>query len=143
MRVGFIAGPAKILNEIAMLKLLSGLSTSSLNERVIHEIIHGGHYRSYIERLRQRINWARTQMLERLGDLGYVLAQPPAAGLFLWLDMSRDAEPLARQLNQHDIPATPGSLFYPDQRVSTYLRLSVSSYDHPHLWDALAAWQQG
>ncbi len=143
MRVGYIAGPANILNEIAMLKLLSGLSTSSLNERVIHEIIHGGHYRSYIERLRQRINWARTHMLERLGDLGYVLTQPPAAGLFLWLDMSRDAEPLARQLNQHDIPATPGSLFYPDQRVSTYLRLSVSSYDHPYLWEALAAWQQG
>ncbi|MGO1766415.1 MAG: PLP-dependent aminotransferase family protein, partial [Advenella sp.] len=129
MRVGYIAGPANILSEIAMLKLLSGLSTSSLNERVIYEIINGGHYRSHIERLRQRINSARTHMLARLSAMDYALAQPPAAGLFLWLDMTRDAEPLARQLNQRNIPATPGSLFYPDQRVSTYLRLSVSSWD--------------
>lgn len=143
MRVGYIAGPANILNEISTLKLLSGLSTSSLNERIIHEIMHGGHYRSYIERLRQRINSARTQMLEHLGELGYVLSQPPAAGLFIWLDLQRDAEPLARQLNQYDITATPGSLFYPDQRVSTYLRLSVSSCDNPKLWECLAAWKNG
>lgn len=142
MRVGYIAGPAAELNHISTLKLLSGLSTSTLNERIIHEIIHGGHYRSYIERLRQRINQARTQALARLAEMGYVMAQPPAAGLFIWLDMQRDSEPLARQLNQHDIPATPGSLFYPDQRVSTFLRLSVSSCENPYLWECLAAWRQ-
>src|SRR5690606_7653243 len=106
-------GPAAVLNDISTLKLLSGLSSSNLNERIIHEIIHGGHYRSYIERLRQRINAARTQILQRLGEMGYVQDQPPAAGLFIWLNLDRDTEPLARQLNQYSIPATPGSLFYP------------------------------
>ncbi len=143
MRVGYIAGPAAVLNDISTLKLLSGLSSSSLNERIIHEIIHGGHYRSYIERLRQRINAARTQVLQRLGEMGYVQDQPPAAGLFIWLKMDRDTEPLARQLNQYSIPATPGSLFYPDQRVSTHLRLSVSGCDSPHLWECLAACKPG
>ncbi len=142
MRVGYIAGPAAVLSDISTLKLLSGLSTSSLNERIIHEIIHGGHFRSYIERLRQRINQARTQVLEKLAALGYAISQQPAAGLFIWFDTQRDSEPLARQLNQHQIPATPGSLFYPDQRVSTYLRLSVSSCDNPYLWECLAAWRQ-
>lgn len=142
MRVGYIAGPAKALKDISTLKLLSGLSTSSLNEKIVHEIIHGGHYRSYIERLRQRTNHARGQALARLGSLGYELAETPAAGLFIWFNMRQDTEPLVRELNQQGVAATPGSLFYPDQRVSTYLRLSVGGCDHPYLWQRLAEMRQ-
>jgi len=138
LRVGYLAANPEILRKLGDLKMLAGLTTPELGERVVHRVLVEGQYRRHVERVRARVNAARQQCLTELTKLGMTVPHEPHAGMFVWADCGRDGELLARTAADSGLLLAPGSLFSPSQAPSTMLRFSVSMVDTPGIWSALS-----
>jgi len=138
LRVGYLAANAELLQKLADLKMLAGLTTPELGERVVHRVLAEGQYRRHLDRVRARVNTARQQCLSALLELGLTVPHEPHAGMFVWADCGRDAEGLARTGADRGLLLAPGSLFSPTQAPSTMMRFSVAMVDTPGIWRAVA-----
>ena len=65
LRVGFVACREDYARDLVDLKLLTSLTTSEVNERIIHHILTEGYYRKHLERVRARLQVARDKTLKR------------------------------------------------------------------------------
>ena len=126
LRVGYIAASAPRIQALTDAKLLSGLTSPELGERVVHRILAQGQYRKHVQRLRERVDEARHRCLKLVESLGLRVHQEPLAGMFVWVDAGRDTEVLARQAATQDVLLAPGVLFSAHQHASTMMRLPVS-----------------
>ncbi|WP_254632425.1 MULTISPECIES: PLP-dependent aminotransferase family protein [Achromobacter] len=134
LRVGYLAANPDILQKLADLKMLAGLTSPELGERVVHRVLMEGQYRRHIERVRARVDDARQRCLKGLLKLGLTVHHEPHAGMFVWADCGRDTEELARVAADHGMLLAPGTLFSPSQAPSTMLRFSVTIADHRGIW---------
>ncbi|GAN68842.1 aminotransferase-like domain-containing protein [Acetobacter orleanensis] len=137
LRVGFLAASPELILRLTDLKLLAGLTTSSLGESVVHRLLQEGQYRRQVARLRQRVDQARQRCLERMTACGLTVPHLPSAGIFVWADCGRNSEVLARQAAERGVLLAPGVLFSPVQAPSSCIRLTVSMADHPKFWSVL------
>lgn len=138
LRVGYLAASADLVRKLSDQKMLAGLTTPELGERVVHRVLIEGQYRRHVERVRARVNAARQQCLVALTQLGMRIPHEPHAGMFVWADCGRDSEILARVAADRGLLLAPGSLFSPAQAPSAMLRFSVAMVDTPGIWPALA-----
>jgi len=141
LRVGFIAAAPQLLEALATLKMISGLTSSDLNERLVLHALTEGRWRKHLGRLRTRLSVAQQEAAEQLRRLGFELHTQAAAGMYLWArhpDVP-DAAELSRQAAQQGIMLGPGHLFYPEPRQSGWLRFNVAFCGQPRLWDYLDA----
>ena len=134
LRVGYLAANPEILQKLADLKMLAGLTSPELGERVVHRVLMEGQYRRHIERVRARVDEARQRCLKGLLRLGLTVPREPHAGMFVWADCGRDSEQLARVAADHGMLLAPGTLFSPSQAPSTMARFSVTIADHRGIW---------
>ncbi|KRC70253.1 2-aminoadipate transaminase [compost metagenome] len=137
LRVGYVAANADVLQKLADLKMLAGLTSPELGERVVHRVLMEGQYRRHIERVRLRVDDARQRCMKGLLKLGLTVHHEPHAGMFVWADCGRDTEVLAREAADRGMLLAPGTLFSPSQAPSTMLRFSVSIADHRGVWTEL------
>lgn len=79
-------------------RLLSGLTSPELGERVVHHILADGQYRKHVQRLRERLDATRHRCLKLVEGMGLIVHQEPLAGMFVWVDAGQDTEVLARCL---------------------------------------------
>ena len=129
LRVGYIAANPERIQRLTDAKLLSGLTTPELGERVVHRILAEGQYRKHVQRLRERIDHARQRCLRMVESWGWHVEQEPVAGMFVWVNTGQDTEVLARKMAGQGVLLAPGVLFSPQQVASTMLRLPVSVVD--------------
>ena len=131
LRVGYLAAAPERLRALTDAKLLSGLTSPELGERVVHRILAEGQYRKHVQRLRERLDDTRQRCLQLVEDMGWHVHQEPLAGMFVWVDALQDTEVLARRLAAQGVLLAPGVLFSPHQQASTMLRLPVAMADEP------------
>lgn len=129
LRVGYIAASPERIQHLTDAKLLSGLTTPELGERVVHRILAEGQYRKHVQRLRERIDHARHRCLRMVENWGWQVEHEPVAGMFVWVNTGQDTEVLARTMAGQGVLLAPGVLFSPQQTASTMLRLPVSMVD--------------
>ena len=139
LRVGYLAAAPERLRALTDAKLLSGLTSPELGERVVHRILAEGQYRKHVLRLRERLDSTRHRCLRLVESLGLRLHQEPLAGMFVWVDTGQDTEVLARKAAGQGLLLAPGVLFSADQQPSTMLRLPVSLADEPATLQVLSA----
>ncbi|EGI77134.1 aminotransferase-like domain-containing protein [Hylemonella gracilis] len=139
LRVGWLAAKEDLVQRLSDIKMLGGLTSSELSERVVHRVLADGAYRRHVERVRLRVDEARTRCLKRLLKLGYTVPYEPQAGIFIWTDCGRDSEQLAREAAERGLLIPPGSLFSPTQAPSRMARISVAIVDEEAVWKELAA----
>lgn len=139
LRVGYVAAAAPLVQRLADLKLLTGLTSPELGERVVHRILADGQYRRHVERVRARVDDARARCIQRLLALGVRVPELPHAGMFVWADCGCDSETLARRAAGQGMLLAPGSLFSPEQQSSSRVRFSVVCADDESAWPTLAA----
>ena len=137
LRVGYVAARPEIIHQLTDLKLLGGLTSALPSEQIVHRILADGAYRKHVDRLRERVDKARSRCLRRLEALGCHAVHEPVAGTFAWVDCGMDSEVLARHAAEHDLLLAPGVLFSPRQASSRMLRVQVSMADEPALWRVL------
>ena len=129
LRVGYIAAHPQRIQSLTDAKLLSGLTSPELGERVVHRILAEGQYRKHVQRLRERVDECRQRCLQLVEHLGLRVQHEPLAGMFVWVDTGQDTEALARQAAARGVLLAPGVLFSAHQQPSTMLRLPVTIAD--------------
>jgi DNA-binding transcriptional MocR family regulator len=131
LRVGFIAAATPVAQQLADLKVLTGLTSPELTERVVTRVLAEGQYRRHLDRLRGRLDAARDRTARALEKMGARLAVQPEAGIFLWADFGRDTNAIAAEGAQQGVLCAPGSLFSPTQLPSTWMRVSAVASLNP------------
>jgi len=129
LRSGFLVASPDTVDALTQMKLLTGLTTPSFAERLIHEMLVGGQYRKHVARIRDRLSARRARMAQGLERAGWTLATMPDAGLFLWarhpdIDDSLWFAQGARRLG---LVLAPGASFRPLLDKSPWLRFAASA----------------
>jgi len=140
LRVGYVACKREIAADLADIKLLTGLTTSEVVERLIHQLLTDGHYRKHLDRLRGRLREAREKTLRNLEKLRLSPYVEPEGGMFVWADLGEQGNPvkIAGIAAEKGIMLAPGNLFRPHQEPSTWMRFNVAACQEPAFYEAFA-----
>jgi DNA-binding transcriptional MocR family regulator len=139
-RVGYLACRPDLARKLVDLKLLTGLTTSEIGERLIHQVLREGYYRKHLDRLRGRLNRARDHTVRNLERSGLEVFGEPEHGMFVWARWSqcgRDTAELANKALERGIMLAPGNIFRPHQKPSAWIRFNVAFCGDPSLFDFL------
>lgn len=136
LRVGYVAAHPDVLDELAQLKMISGLTSSEFAERLTYGALIDGRWRKHLRGLRDRLARAHQAVAEKLDGLGFELFNEPKAGMFLWARHPQvdNATEVAYQATEHDILLGPGHLFSTDLQPSPWMRFNVAFGDDERLW---------
>jgi DNA-binding transcriptional MocR family regulator len=128
IRVGYVAAGAVLLEELARLKMLSGLTSSEFTERLAYGALIDGRWRKHIKTLKDRLARAQQLLATQLLAAGFELFTEPKAGMFLWArhPAVQNAAELAYKAAEQDILLGPGHLFSVDLEPSPWLRFNVA-----------------
>jgi len=138
LRVGYLLAEPGLVARLTELKMLSGLTTAELGERVVLRVLAEGRYRRHCERVRAKMAAGREASARRLEALGLRLFVPPAEGMFLWVDCACDTNRVAAFGAERGLLFAPGGLFSPAQSASTWMRVSAASCRDERIWSILA-----
>jgi DNA-binding transcriptional MocR family regulator len=128
IRVGYVAANPELLEDLAQLKMISGLTSSEFSERLAHGALIDGRWRKHIKGVRERLAKAHDHAASRLLNIGFKIFSEPKAGIFLWAhhpDLANATE-LAYKAAEQDILLGPGNLFSPELQPSAWLRFNVA-----------------
>jgi DNA-binding transcriptional MocR family regulator len=144
LRVGSICASASLLPELMRVKMLTGLTTSEVNERAVYDAVSSRAYRKQVERLVLQLDGARERALERLGDAGLVPLARPRGGMFVsagWTqpgpDARRNGRAIAERALRAGILLAPGEFFTLQPPASAWFRFNVAYAFEPVLLDFL------
>lgn len=131
LRVGYMACSPELAANLCDVKLLTGLTTSEISERLMHQLLTEGHYRKHLDKLRTKLQQARDKTIARLEGLDFTLHCEPAGGMFIWArrdDLANTAE-VASRAAAKGIMFAPGNMFRPHQEPSPWFRFNVAHCD--------------
>jgi DNA-binding transcriptional MocR family regulator len=131
LRVGYLACSPALATSLCDVKLLTGLTTSEISERLMYQLLTEGHYRKHLDKLRTKLQQARDKTIARLEGLGFTLHCEPPGGMFIWAqreDLSNTAE-VASLAASKGIMLAPGNMFRPHQEPSPWFRFNVAHCD--------------
>lgn len=141
LRVGFIAAHPDAIEDITQIKMTTGLTSSEITERLIHEILTEGRQRKHIKTLRERLAKAQETTVRRLEDAGLEIFTDPKSGLFVWARAPgiEDSSLICYEAIESNILLAPGHLFLTHGERSPWLRFNVAFSDSPQLFDFLTS----
>ena len=141
IRVGFVAAAPHFIRLFSEHKLLSVLTTSELDERLVHAVLSSGGYRKHVERVRQRLAGHRGAVVRGLRNAGLEPQENGTGGLFVWARLPEGVDPelLARDAEENGILLAPGTLFVLRQSDHPWLRFNVATADNARLFDYLGS----
>lgn len=128
IRVGYLAAQPDLLEDLAQLKMLSGLTSSEFTERLAYGALVDGRWRKHVKSVRERLADAHEVASRELLDLGFELFCEPKAGMLLWARHPAigNSGELAYKATEHDIMLGPGHLFSIDLAPGPWLRFNVA-----------------
>jgi len=133
LRVGFIAAAPDVIQALTDQKMLTGMTSPEINERLVFKVLTEGHYRRHVERLRSRLDLVRDKTARMIERVGFRLFNSPTAGMFLWADSGVDTSAMAAAAMEAGYFLAPGALFSPQQSVSTWMRFNIANCGDPGL----------
>jgi DNA-binding transcriptional MocR family regulator len=140
IRVGYLVARAELLDDLAQLKMVSGLTSSDITERLAFGALSEGRWRKHLKSLRDRLAQAHGIVAQRLTELGFELFSEPKAGMYLWVrhpDLS-DCIELSQRAVGAGMLLGPGHLFLTESRPTGWLRFNVAFSDDERLYRFLA-----
>lgn len=145
IRVGYMAAHPDVLEDLAQLKMVSGLTSSEFTERLAYGALLDTRWRRHLKCLRDRLARAHDSTAQQLLHLGFELFAEPKAGIFLWARHPKlpDATELAYRAGEEDMLLGPGTLFSPAMHPSPWLRFNVSFCEDPNIFRFFASQLDG
>ncbi|MBG6075107.1 PLP-dependent aminotransferase family protein [Polaromonas sp. CG_9.11] len=131
IRAGYLAAAPELLEDLARLKMISGLTSSEFTERLAYGALVDGRWRKHLKTLRDRLALGQRRLASLLLAVGFELFCEPKAGMFLWArhPAIQNAGELAYKAAEQDILLGPGHLFSVDLEPSPWLRFNVAWSD--------------
>ena len=140
LRVGYLLARHDLIEEFAQLKMISGLTSSDIAERLTFGVVTDGRWRKHLKSLRERLAQAHRKVEKSLTELGFELFHQPGAGMYLWArhpDLPDSAQ-LSQEATAEGIMLGPGQLFLVEPYPTGWLRFNVAFSDDLRLWRFLA-----
>jgi len=137
LRVGFVAADESMIEGLLYQKLVSGMSTPTVTERLVNSILSEGHLRKQMEQLRDRLATAQERVCRRLESIGFEIFCEPRAGMFVWArpaSWEGDAGELAARALGERIVLAPGKLFYGGNVTTSWMRFNVAHSNFDQLY---------
>jgi DNA-binding transcriptional MocR family regulator len=140
IRVGYIAAPVALYETFLEHKLLSVLTSSELDEVLVHEVLAEGNYRKHLERVRQRLARQWPGLVRGLAESGLSVVGGDQVGVFVWCRLPEgiDEELLVRDAAENGIQLAPGRVFHLNPSVP-HMRFSTPFANDARLFDYLKA----
>lgn len=131
LRVGYIHGPAAVIERLTQLKQITDLHTGSLTQRIVYRYVTNGPLSAQVERLRDAYRTKRDAMLvalKRHMPEGVCWTRP-AGGMFLWVTLpeTMNGSTVLKEAMARGLLVVPGEGFHPDGRGVNTLRLNFVS----------------
>jgi DNA-binding transcriptional MocR family regulator len=136
-RIGFLAAPPQLVEQLLDTKLLATLTTPALLERALAHCIEQGQLRRHAERIRTRLDAARSRSVKLATNAGCRFAAEPA-GLFGWVDTGVDTDALAQRMLDEGYLLAPGALFHAERKPSTLMRINFATTQDAAFWKKYA-----
>jgi len=134
-RIGFMAASPALLGRLLETKLLATLTTPALFERALAYCIDQGQLRRHAERIRVRLDGARSRSVKLALGAGCRFASEPA-GLFGWVDTGVDTDALTQRMLDEGYLLAPGSLFHARRQPTTLMRINFATAQDATFWRA-------
>lgn len=138
MRVGFIAAPPHIIQDLVLHKLLRMWATPELDERIVLSALTEGGYRKHCQRVHAKLDALREPTFRRFEKLGFTPLCRPQAGFLGWFDTGVDTNVLAAAALDAGYLFAPGALFSAQQTPGPWLRMNITTSDDPGMLKWLA-----
>ena len=132
LRVGYLIAPPGLHFKLVQAKQASDLHTPSLNQQIVHQVVHQGFLDQHVPRVRELYKHqceAMLAALKRTMPAG-VKWNRPEGGMFIWLNLPAgvDSAELLRAALEANVAFVPGAPFYANgadaAQASGTLRLS-------------------
>jgi DNA-binding transcriptional MocR family regulator len=136
-RIGFLAAPPALVEQLLDTKLLGTLTTPALLEKALALCIEQGQLRRHCERIRTRLDVARSRSVKLALNAGCRFAAEPA-GLFGWVDTGVDTEALSQRMLDEGYLLAPGTLFHAERTPSTLMRINFATTQDATFWKKYA-----
>ena len=136
-RVGFLAAPPSLVEPLLDTKLLGTLTTPALLEKALALCIEQGQLRRHAERIRTRLDAARSRSVKLALNAGCRFAAEPA-GLFGWVDTGVDTDALSQSMLDEGYLLAPGALFHAERKPSTLMRINFATTQDAAFWRVYA-----
>ncbi len=136
-RIGFLAAPTPLIEQLLDTKLLATLTTPALLEKALALCIEQGQLRRHAERIRTRLDAARSRSVKLALNAGCTFAAEPA-GLFGWVDTGVDTDDLAQRMLDEGYLLAPGALFHAERTPSTLMRINFATTQDAAFWKKYA-----
>jgi len=134
LRLGWMNGPAEIMNYFEKVKQCMDLHTNTLCQYIVYEYITAGKLEPHIEKLRSDYKIKRDLMIRTMRETfpDGIKWTEPEGGLFLWIELpthmsAKDLLPKAIELK---VAYVHGQPFFPDRQGLNTLRLNFSNATH-------------
>lgn len=132
-RVGFLAANPALIEQLLDTKLLATLTTPALLEKALALCMEQGQLRRHAERIRTRLDAARSRSVKLALNAGCTFAAEPA-GLFGWVDTGVDTDALAQRMLDEGYLLAPGALFHAERKPSTLMRINFATTQDAAFW---------
>ena len=130
LRVGYMAGDARIIRKCTIGKQSTDVHTANLNQAIVDQYLRRNLLPGHIEAICQSY---KKQMNAMLGDLAGFPAGTrytrPEGGLFIWVELPEgiDVKALLDQAVERHVAYVPGTHFFSDGGHENTLRLNFSN----------------
>ena len=132
-RVGFLAANPALIERLLDTKLLATLTTPALLEKALALCMEQGQLRRHAERIRTRLDAARSRSVKLALNAGCTFAAEPV-GLFGWVDTGVDTDALAQRMLDEGYLLAPGALFHAERKPSTLMRINFATTQDAAFW---------
>lgn len=142
LRMGHIAAAPALLKVLLRQKIYSVLTTPTLNELVLLELLSTGRFRKHTERMQQRLGTARVAAARSLRQAGIEFDAMGDAGIFLWgrLPDGVDVQALVKTAYGQQIVLAPGGNFRADGATNDpHIRFNVVTSQNVRLSEYLVS----
>ena len=137
IRVGYIAAAPHLIDLFLEEKILSVLTGSEFDERLVYELLSDGSYRKHLERVRARLSHHHANAVHGLRDAGLDIASATEGGMFIWAALPEevDMQVLIEDAARNGFLLTPGDAFFLQQSPRPMLRFSAAAANDQKLFD--------
>jgi 2-aminoadipate transaminase len=131
IRIGWAVAPRPVLEKLNIAKQSADLCSSSMSQHFVAAYFEQGHWRGYVDTLRELYQGRRDTMLDALSEHFPREARwtHPHGGMFIWAtlpDYIDTTDLLARALEDENVAFVPGRAAYLDGRGGSSMRLNFS-----------------
>ncbi|MFL9926753.1 PLP-dependent aminotransferase family protein [Herbaspirillum lusitanum] len=142
-RVGYIAASPAIAAELNEMKVITIISTSAQNERLVYSLIQDARYLKYLRRLRERIALATSETVAGLEQAGFSVPRPLGGGFYVWIRLNEAmrAADIAAQAARLGIFVAPPDAFMVSPTQEPGMRVNVAYGSNPEFLAWLAGYR--